>query len=411
LPNKLSSLPTLQVGVAEIDITPPSGLPMDGYMARTGVSVGIHDPLLAQVLVLDIGSTRLALVTLDLLAVSASTADAWRKSLAATLGITPEAVMICASHTHAGPAGLQSWLPIGVLPSIGPKLNDRIGTHLNKAAQLALSRMVPVQLNYAVGEIDGLGGDRNEAIPAPDPRVTAFRFDRLDGKPVVVVFHYACHPTVLGPQLEYSADFPGAARLRIQEHYPGITCLYLNGAAGNISTRFFRRDQSFDEVVRLGNLLGDHVIALLEHPEPIAVSNLGAVCKRIELPVREFSTIQSRSIPATGQARLDQTRTEGAAIEMQLAQAFRHCTAQSAALCAFEIGPWRLIGVPGEAFNELSAALRLVSQFALVVGYANDYLGYFPTQKSIDAQTYEALSSPYDANALNLIYHTLLTFL
>jgi len=45
------------------------------------------------------------------------------------------------------------------------------------------------------------------------------RFERLDGVPIAIVSHYACYPTILGPQLEYSADFPGAARPRIQERY------------------------------------------------------------------------------------------------------------------------------------------------------------------------------------------------
>ncbi len=65
----------LLVGVSEVNITPPVGLPMDGYMARSGVSRGIHDPLLAQVLVLDDSHMRMAIVALDVLAVSAQFSD------------------------------------------------------------------------------------------------------------------------------------------------------------------------------------------------------------------------------------------------------------------------------------------------------------------------------------------------
>src|SRR5258708_3685124 len=96
-----------RIGVTEVDITPPVGLPMDGYMARAGVSTGVHDPLLAQVLVLEDGDMRAALVTLDVMGVSVSFTKPLRSSLAAVIGTIPDAILICASHTHAGPAGLQ----------------------------------------------------------------------------------------------------------------------------------------------------------------------------------------------------------------------------------------------------------------------------------------------------------------
>ncbi len=379
---------------------------MDGYMARTGVSQAIHDPLLAQVLVLDDGHSRAALVAMDVLAVSAGFADPLRRSIAALFDIPVDAVLIAASHTHAGPCGLQDWFPIGESTTLNTQLISMVSGRIVDAAQQALNSLTPARLVYGFGPINGIGMDRNQPLPAPDPSVTAFRFDSLDGKPVAALIHYACHPTVLGPQLAYSADFPGAARTWIQAHYPGVTCLYLNGAAGNISTRFTRHSQTFDEVARLGKLLGDHVLALLEHPEPCEQTDLRAACQSINLPIRTLSAA-SRNLQITGNARIDQTRAEGAQIEAQLAQTFAERTPQPATLCVIQIGPWRLLSVPGEAFNELAAALRQVSPFALVVGYANDYLGYFPTQQAIDAQTYEALSSPYDARTLNLIDETL----
>jgi neutral ceramidase len=400
----------LLVGASEVDITPPVGLPMDGYLARTDVNRGIHDPLLAQVLILDNTRTRVALIALDVLAVSATFADELRHSLAATLETTPDSIMICASHTHGGPSGLQDWFPIGTASSLNSQLMDLVRARLVNAARSALGRLIPTRLAYGLGEIDGIGMDRNQPAPAPDPFVTVLRFDKSDGTALAVVFHYACHPTVLGPQLDYSADFPGAARRRIQARHPQATCLYLNGAAGNISTRFSRRNQTFDEVARLGGLLGDRAIMLLEQAEYCS-TDLGSACRAVDLPLRAFSAASIRMLPATGNQRIDQTRAEGALIEAQLERVFLGRTSLPATLRALQIGPWKLLGVPGEPFNELAAHLRHVSPFALVVGYANDYLGYFPTQQAISTETYEALSSPYDARALDLIQSTLVALL
>ena len=56
---------TLLAGAAIVDITPPPGLMMCGYAARTEPATGTHDPLTARALV--IGDT--AIVVADVLGV------------------------------------------------------------------------------------------------------------------------------------------------------------------------------------------------------------------------------------------------------------------------------------------------------------------------------------------------------
>src|SRR5579859_1792972 len=98
----------LQAGVARAVITPPVGSTwMGGYAARKQPSQGIHDDLFASALVVDDGSDapgcRAAIVTVDVLYLSAEQTEHVRKLIEEQGAVSSDAVMICASHTHGGP--------------------------------------------------------------------------------------------------------------------------------------------------------------------------------------------------------------------------------------------------------------------------------------------------------------------
>src|SRR6266581_4180970 len=57
----------LKAGAARIDITPPTGFPMWGYAARRdNPSKAVRDPLHARACVISVGTSKIALVSLDL---------------------------------------------------------------------------------------------------------------------------------------------------------------------------------------------------------------------------------------------------------------------------------------------------------------------------------------------------------
>ena len=104
---------SLRAGAAVADITPPAGGLMDGYGGRFEGSKGVHDPLMARVVVLEQGGdgasstpTRIAIVSCDLLGMHRDVAARVRERAAAH-GIAPEGVVAAATHSHAGPHGLR----------------------------------------------------------------------------------------------------------------------------------------------------------------------------------------------------------------------------------------------------------------------------------------------------------------
>jgi hypothetical protein len=92
----------LEIGVSTVDITPPLGMPMRGYVSRKELSNGIWDPLYAKSIVLDDGNTRASLVVLDLInPPPKEVCKRIRQKAEKELQIST--ILFLAVHTHAGP--------------------------------------------------------------------------------------------------------------------------------------------------------------------------------------------------------------------------------------------------------------------------------------------------------------------
>jgi hypothetical protein len=89
----------------EIDITPPIGVKLAGYGARTEASRGIHDPLKAQVLQIKIGDSSTLIITMDLLGIQTHFSDKLRGIIHQETEIPEDHILLTCSHTHSGPQG------------------------------------------------------------------------------------------------------------------------------------------------------------------------------------------------------------------------------------------------------------------------------------------------------------------
>ena len=51
-----------------------------------------------------------------------------------------------------------------------------------------------------------------------DPEIGILRIDRMDGRPLAVVYNFACHPLFGDPGGAVTANFPGVASQVIEEN-------------------------------------------------------------------------------------------------------------------------------------------------------------------------------------------------
>lgn len=403
---------------------------MEGYAARKGVSRGIHDPLLGQLLLLQAGEQRLVLISLDLLGVSLDFTQQVRKGIQQAVGVPLEGTLIACSHTHAGAAGFLPPHPGISLPQ-DPELQQMTARKLVGAAIWAEQRLQPARLGFGRGSVAGIGLNRNDPEKGlVDNELVLLSVEDASGNPLAVVMNHGCHPTVLSyDNLYFSADYPGATRATLRRIFPETTFLFTNGASGDISTRFTRREQTFREVERMGRVLAGEALKVMQTVETQPDAELSAVTVEVDLIFRSFPPVEVarrekerlqaelEAMKAAGAAHGDIrraiTRLEGANGQLLMAQELAGRTSNRSQVQALSINELGIVGIPGEPFTRTVLEIKAGSPKAatMVVSYANDYQGYFPDATSIQEGSYEALISPYPAQVAENLAETALSLL
>lgn len=388
-----------RAGAATAPFPVPVGVPMAGYMARTGPATGTRDGLTIGALALESGNGRLVVVAADIAGVDAALVD----GIARAAEIDRSELVLCASHTHSGPAGVTARLHPADDDRSDPRLRANFVTVATAAIAEARRRLEPVELVFGAAETHGLAANRNAADGPFDPTLSVLAARRPNGEIATALVHFACHPTILGADNRLiSADFPGALRAELASALGARSVvLYGNGAAGDVSTRFTRTAQDGGEVQRVGVGVAAAALTAMKSAIPVK-SGIRHARTTIELPPRTLeaaSTIAGAAGSSTAERRKAETRVQGAALLDKLIAAGETAIPASLELDAWLLGDLALVAVPGELFASLGARIVAESRPALVLGYGNGYAGYLADEAAYAEGTYEVLASPFAPGA------------
>lgn len=232
----------------------------------------IHDPLYAKALVIDDGTTSVAIVAMDVVALAMigevpdDFVPTLRARIEGELGIPGAHVLVNASHTH----------PPGSLLCPPDELLERVTDAVASARQ----SMVPVTVGSGVGYEDrfiinrtlrlkdGTGWTIRHANPCPpdelvqalgpvDPQIGVIRVDRSDGGPLAVVYNFGCHPLLGVPGGFITGNFPAFASEVIEQHLgAGTLALFLQGAGGDICEVLYKDVSHPRDCREPGRMLG-----------------------------------------------------------------------------------------------------------------------------------------------------------
>lgn len=401
---------TLRAGTVEI--TPSRPGPMGGFIARGDrPSLGRRDPLEAAILVLEDGSSSAGWVTLDAIAVTETLADRVREVVRRRFGSPSLPVVVAASHTHSAPTGWMGSIHPGHAGLVEETMLAELLTRLDGlAGDMAGAPPVPVQARWSIGHAPGLGANRNDPGVWHDDTVGVLSLH--EGRRLLaLVVDAATHPTVLGADnMLTSADWVGAMRADIRATVgPDVVVAFLQGAAGDVSTRFTRRPGAAGEVERLGGLGAAAVRAALDAPAPVT-GPLRHASSVIDLPRRPLPSLDlaqaaldraherrrllAEADPGDPQARLAQVRLDGAMLQHRMVSAGLDPRVRLP-ISVIRLGEVVWAHLPVEPFTAVGTAVRGVSPFrhTRVVGYSDGYRGYLVDEAAEAVGTYEALSS------------------
>jgi hypothetical protein len=354
----------LRAGAARVDITPPTGFAMWGYAARKDQPcLGVRDPLQARALVLEVGGKRLAMVSLDLgrAPTRASTAAIHRRVREAGI----EHLFLVASHTHHGPVlEVDSW------PTPEKSYVRQLEQKLSDVVLDAAKALKPARLGISTKQVALNRNRHSKRDDRPvDPELLVLRVEDADGKPIAHAVNFAAHATLRdAKERKFSADYPGVLADRV-ERETGAPCLFLQGAAGDLSAN----PSGAGGADRFGEELAGEVLQLIKRIRCTAIKQ-GLECRE------EDFTFKPRLDLSNPIIRLALERAFFPALIAFYEREYREGVRPHLSIALLD-GRIGFVGVSGEFFcgHALSLKRRARLEHLFFLGYCNDYQQYFPT--------------------------------
>ena len=394
----------MKVGFASRTITPPLGMELGGYAGYRPNS-GVHDPLWCKVILLEQQGIRYALAVLDLMCADESLCERIAAQVA-PLGIKKAHLVVSAIHSHAAPAGVipgagalarinEAIVPEN--PGFGAYMQDVVRAAAEACAEAAAS-LEPFRVRTGCSAMPPVGSERHTGAQA-NGMLTVMELRTHSGKKLIF-YNFPCHPTVLSAaNLQVSADFAG----QIGRHLDADLTVFTNGAAGDISTRFTRRESSFEECARMGKIAAEYVLAALEGKPFAEPQPLRGRCVNVTLPARQVvpeETARKQLEETTlrwqqavkdgadaGTVRILKSYAEGAGVNLEFSRSMGGIREFSVPVTVFRFAGIPFATVPGEFYSTLLPA------DAAAICYANGYYRYIADEQAYEAGHYETLAA------------------
>lgn len=408
-PFNTDGLPPIRAGVARRCITPPIPTLMAGFFHEREAT-SVRDDLFCNAVVFESEERRIVLINLDLIAVDRGWADQARAIIADRLDMPGEAVLICATHTHTGPAVRPAtrpeWVDFEWLEALPHTIADTVSDAADGMfdAMLMPGRTCDDTAVCRVARLkDGsehmgasAGGIIGPAGPV-DHELLALGIRELNGTPRGMVVCYGMHANVIGGGSAdfLSADWQGeVCRSASRMYGEDFVTVMLNAPNGDVYQRTWepsRLPQSGPaKAVQIGRVLAAAAINCSEKAEPLETAGISWQWEEIEIPYytrteelrAHIDHLRAQEdlpyLDAWWVRRFDEWPHDGEVAQVPV-QVLR-------------LGDLTFVGLPCEIFSAWGLEVKRWSptQWTAVASLANAWFGYIPTTDQASRRAYGA---------------------
>jgi hypothetical protein len=397
----------LQFGFAKKPITPEIGkAPV--YLAGFGqnrLATGVHDELWVRAVAVSDGRQKIAIVSVDLVGVFHADVEKARERLQRE---APGAILIVTStHNHEGPDTMGLWGKGRFSTGVDPAYLERVRTTIADTAAEALSRLQPATVSFAKTRTPELIEDGR--LPRViDDVLFALQVRAQDGTTLGSIVNWSSHPEAIGSKNTLvSSDYSHWLRQRMEEKLGG-TSVFLVGSIGGLMTPLGLKltdangvaipKDSFAFGQAVGGRAADAALAALANARPLQSAALEHRRAIVHVPLENSlfrlaamlgvldRPLFSNGKPATAMFG-DDLRTEIGYLRLGEIEAL---------LVPAEIYPELVLGGiqdPADPAADFKDAPRektlysfLKSEHKMVIGLANDEIGYVIPRRQWDAK-------------------------
>ena len=404
------TMKTIEAGEGTVEITPPLGIELAGFHKPPGkerVVTGIRQPCLARALVLRLDKTEIALVSLDVCGFPRDFAERIRRRAGKRTGLGPSNIRVTATHTHSAPT-LRFFRQWGAVSKPYVQfVEDRAVQAIEFArkdlapADCYLGRQTVTDGNFnrtsktwkTEDAFNAQATDENRWL---DRTLHALLFMREQPKQNLLWYNFSAHPVCYTDGLA-GPDWPGLVAEKMKAR-DGLTPSFLQGHCGDVNPG--NGETSLGDPEKVSEAIYSALHHATNHSSYVQPTELRSLRSEASLPL-DIDLLKDQ----LQRYRTDPSKcTRGEWVDAGFAEDWfadlskwnLRKTAYSAPISALRLGALAFVFHPGELYGFYGLAIRLASPFAntIVVGYADDFVGYLPDPPAFKAGEYAALVVP-----------------
>ncbi len=392
----------MKLSIKRNDITPDYPCFQGGYTQRTEPYHEVHDPITITAFGIELDNTKIVIAGIDVVGFDETvTNKIMDKVHELDADIDEDHIVLNVAHTHSGPLVSGDRLNCKADPRYQEKFIDVVSKTVVEAY---LDEGETVSLKYRKTLIDGIYSNRNDKNKMSDKYIHSLAF-YYEEKMVGMLVNMAHHCTVLGPNnMDLSADLFGELRKRLEKQ-ENTTVMMIQGNAGDMGNKQYRKGNLFDEVETEASNIVDQISKRSTDWKEVNVTKCeiqtGSYHAEWDVDANEYvEKKKDFEEKLKAEKNFDTVKllvTGIACFDKKIELGSMHCVREMK-YRIFNMDDLQIVVVPGELGSILGLRIKEASKakICLVFGYAAPtYLGYMIEKEAYGSFCQEANVTDY----------------